>query len=293
MQSRAAHSLNFVHSEISNNDPTFMIIPIHLSSTRYQNKWVVWIEMKCSMSTIMAALMYYENIITVTPNHRRLDCWLWRISKNQSSASLAFGGKSNNVDGNYQYIEIHWIDNVYRYWFSWSQVCIYSRLRSHILMCDIKFSHQLFIHINTPFILTPLAMPSHCDIRIIMVESYGTFSILAAHVRDKHIVKLANSPSINEIIYFLSCHWNGNVFILTTFLSPFWWNFHHWLHWKLSFWQLPVQPVMKILSKWQHFCFSVPGTDCTGSCPAHFWHIINAFWFNEIFALMKCCSKCV
>ena len=25
----------------------------------------------------------------------------------------------------------------------------------------------------------------------------------------------------------------------------FWRNFHHWLHWKLSFWQLPVQPVIK------------------------------------------------
>ena len=31
----------------------------------------------------------------------------------------------------------------------------------------------------------------------------------------------------------------------------FWWNFHHWLHWKLSIWQLPVQPAMKISSKWQ------------------------------------------
>ena len=26
----------------------------------------------------------------------------------------------------------------------------------------------------------------------------------------------------------------------------FWWNFHHRLHWKLSKWQLPEQPVMKI-----------------------------------------------
>ena len=37
----------------------------------------------------------------------------------------------------------------------------------------------------------------------------------------------------------------------------FWLNFHHWLHWKLSKWQLPVQPVIKILSKWQHFHFCV------------------------------------
>ena len=33
-------------------------------------------------------------------------------------------------------------------------------------------------------------------------------------------------------------------------MQPFWRNFHRWLHWKLSKWQLPVQPVMKISSKW-------------------------------------------
>ena len=43
-------------------------------------------------------------------------------------------------------------------------------------------------------------------------------------------------------------------------MSSFWWNFHHWLHWKLSKWQLPVQPVIKISSKWRHFRFSGPGT---------------------------------
>ena len=35
-----------------------------------------------------------------------------------------------------------------------------------------------------------------------------------------------------------------------TGMSSFWWNFHHWLHWKLSFWQLPVQPVTKISSNY-------------------------------------------
>ena len=42
-----------------------------------------------------------------------------------------------------------------------------------------------------------------------------------------------------------------------TKMSSFWRNFHHWLHWKLSFWQLPVQPVMNISSKWRLFRFSV------------------------------------
>ena len=35
-----------------------------------------------------------------------------------------------------------------------------------------------------------------------------------------------------------------------------WWNFNHWLHWKLSKWQLPVQPGIKISSKW-YIDFSV------------------------------------
>ena len=42
-----------------------------------------------------------------------------------------------------------------------------------------------------------------------------------------------------------------------TKMSSFWWNFHHWLHRKLSKWQLSVQPVTKISSKWWHFRFSV------------------------------------
>ena len=53
---------------------------------------------------------------------------------------------------------------------------------------------------------------------------------------------------------FLSLRWRKYT---ETEKSSFWWNVHHWLHCKLSKWQLPVQPVMKISSKWRHFCFSV------------------------------------
>ena len=42
-----------------------------------------------------------------------------------------------------------------------------------------------------------------------------------------------------------------------TEMSQFWRILHHWLHRKLSKWQLSVQSVMKILSKWLHFRFSV------------------------------------
>ena len=48
-----------------------------------------------------------------------------------------------------------------------------------------------------------------------------------------------------------------------TEMSSFWRNLHHWLHRKLSNWQLSVQPVMKISSKWLHFRFSV----CAGNSP--------------------------
>ena len=36
-------------------------------------------------------------------------------------------------------------------------------------------------------------------------------------------------------------------------MSSFWWNFHNWLHWKLSKWQLPMQLEMKFSLKWWHF----------------------------------------
>ena len=57
-----------------------------------------------------------------------------------------------------------------------------------------------------------------------------------------------------------------------TKMSSFWWNFHHWLHWKLSFWQLSVQPVMKISSKWRHFRFSVKSIEMI--CHMNYTH-----WF--------------
>ena len=42
-----------------------------------------------------------------------------------------------------------------------------------------------------------------------------------------------------------------------TKISSFWRNFKHWLLWKFSFWQLSVQPMIKISSKWSYFGFSV------------------------------------
>ena len=52
-------------------------------------------------------------------------------------------------------------------------------------------------------------------------------------------------------------HDQNDISLVTdTQMSSFWRNFHHWLHWKLLLWQLPVESVMKTKSKWKHFRFS-------------------------------------
>ena len=43
----------------------------------------------------------------------------------------------------------------------------------------------------------------------------------------------------------------GHFWVYWNEMSSFWWNFRHWLHRKLSFWQLLVQSVMKFSLKWQ------------------------------------------
>ena len=68
-----------------------------------------------------------------------------------------------------------------------------------------------------------------------------------------------------EVILCLILFFNSLSLVLKRFrllytetkMSLFWWNLHHWLQRKLSKWQLSVQPVMKISSKWWHFRFSV------------------------------------
>ena len=59
----------------------------------------------------------------------------------------------------------------------------------------------------------------------------------------------------NKILTHLkmSCTVSGNTEVEMT---SFWWNIYHWLHQKLSKWQLLLQPMVKILSKWWHFYFS-------------------------------------
>ena len=59
-----------------------------------------------------------------------------------------------------------------------------------------------------------------------------------------------------NIAVWLNYHWRlfPNVIETEIHVSLFWGNIRHWLHRKLSFWQLPVQPVNGISSAW-HFHF--------------------------------------
>ena len=61
---------------------------------------------------------------------------------------------------------------------------------------------------------------------------------------------------LEDIWHFCTTRWQQFIYTDRE-MSSFWRNYHRWQHWKLSKWQLPVQPVMKILSKWQHFHFNV------------------------------------
>ena len=56
---------------------------------------------------------------------------------------------------------------------------------------------------------------------------------------------------------FMLFKWPHALYTSETAVQFFWRNYHHWLHWKLSKWQLLVQPLMKMSSRWQHFHFSV------------------------------------
>ena len=79
--------------------------------------------------------------------------------------------------------------------------------------------------------------------------------------------------------YLVLMQWNINVVI--------WWNFHDGLHWKLSKWQLLVQPVMKISSKWWHFRLSV-----MTRCWAITFRNADLFRFGKIIYTI-CKSECI
>ena len=81
------------------------------------------------------------------------------------------------------------------------------------------------------------------------------------HVRS-HCIRTYTQPSvlIHSNIYFVYMSVGGNHVAtnIETEVLSFWWHFRRWLHWKLSFLTLLVQPVVKMSSKWRLFHSSEP-----------------------------------
>ena len=91
--------------------------------------------------------------------------------------------------------------------------------------------------------------------------------------------------SVEHTMDFLSClmwrHCNGIARGLTETEMSFWRNFRQWLHWKLSFWQLPMQPVTKSSSTWQRFSVQCPVSD-------NVWHLTKylSFYNHKVLAAL-------
>ena len=144
-------------------------------------------------------------------------------------------------------------------------------MASDILTAPSLYLNQCWLTINTIFWHSYIYIYQFINPEVAF-EIY-TFEISATSLSGQW-VKVCNIPIVHTlwrlavvtcrpiffgIILLPQCQWSnpGEYMYTETKMSSFWRNFNHWLHWKLSFWQLPVQPVMKISSKWRHFRFSV------------------------------------
>ena len=130
-------------------------------------------------------------------------------------------------------------------------------------MCGQYLYHQIFLD------LKPCS--GHPNLWIV--------TILMGRFMQHHCNKCKSVENVSWHYCKVTTIWGGSLktFVVAkpvwlvyteTKMSSFWRNFNHWLHWKLSFWQLPLQPVMKISSKWRHFRFSV-----TSPCISTFPHL--------------------
>ena len=73
---------------------------------------------------------------------------------------------------------------------------------------------------------------------------------------------------INKCLKGRPTHWQSSTHSVTyagTEMSSFWRTFRHWVHRKLSFWQLSMHPMIKISSKWQYFFCSIKAEILTPS----------------------------
>ena len=81
------------------------------------------------------------------------------------------------------------------------------------------------------------------------------------------------SPELTLLWYSLS-----SLLITETKMSSFWWNFHCWLHWKLSKWQLPVQPAIKNFTNMSTFPFQCNTRNL--AAPYTHWSLRNKLRWN-------------
>ena len=90
---------------------------------------------------------------------------------------------------------------------------------------------------------------------VIIIESYTTwyFPNHSNHTKLKKIIVLAVPYLLYHTLFPLYSNDPVTSDSLKRESCDVRWNFHHWLHRKLSFWQLSVQPVMEISSNWRHF----------------------------------------
>ena len=110
---------------------------------------------------------------------------------------------------------------------------------------------------------------AHYDVRVMRIDHlachiWPTIPAISCALTKSSTIKSSNIPT-NSRDPKLCKTLPELPFYTESKMSSFWWNLHHWLHWKLSKWQLSVQPVMKISSKWQHFRFSVLGVQINHS----------------------------
>ena len=125
---------------------------------------------------------------------------------------------------------------VWRY----KRFCITSKVQSvHNLCVDIQFiRNQLW---STPCVNVPAFYTTIATISIATMHNAAWCCINAMHTATVILIENINPNILNN---------TGTEMLL------FWLTFHHRLHRKLSFWQLSVESMTNIISKWLYIRFS-------------------------------------
>ena len=128
-------------------------------------------------------------------------------------------------------------------------------------MCDVLyFTAQQHVAMGSSWRMCVCVSSFHVPSGVIIVRR-SPISHWKAHGKYHPRLHICiNNPSLSVQIWSpsLKIHGLNSFEIYTeTKMTSFCWKVHHWLHWKLSFWQLPVQPKMEVSSKWRHFRMGV------------------------------------